>query len=86
MLSHFSHVQLFVTQWTVACQTPLSMRFFRQEYCSGLLYPPLGDLPDPEIKPVSLMSPALADGLFSTSATREASLSLFLYIYIYNSR
>ena len=44
------------------CQTPLSMRFSRQEYWSGLLCPPSGDLPDPEIKTVSLTSPALAGG------------------------
>ena len=36
--------------WTVACQAPLSMRFPRQEYWSGLPFPSLGDLPDPEIK------------------------------------
>ena len=40
MLSHFRHVQLFVTPWTGACQAPLSMEFCRQEYSSGLLYPP----------------------------------------------
>ena len=32
-------VQLFVTSWTVACQAPLSMSFFRQEYWSGLPFP-----------------------------------------------
>ena len=31
----FSQVQLFVTLWTVACQAPLPMGFFRQEYWSG---------------------------------------------------
>ena len=36
VLSYFSHVWLFVTQWTVACQVPLSMGFSRQEYWSGL--------------------------------------------------
>ena len=36
--------------WTVACQAPLSMGFSRQEYWSGLPFPPLGDLPDPGIK------------------------------------
>ena len=46
-----SHVQLFVTPWTVAHQVPLSMKFFRQEYWSGLSCPPPGDLPDPRIKP-----------------------------------
>ena len=40
MLSHFSHVQLFVTPWTVAYQAPLSMGFSRQEYWSGLPCPP----------------------------------------------
>ena len=35
MLSHFSQVWLFVTLWTVACQTPLSMGFSRQEYWNG---------------------------------------------------
>ena len=41
MLSHFSHVQLFATLWTVACQASLSMGFSRQEYWSGLSCPPL---------------------------------------------
>ena len=50
----FSHISLFVTPWTVAHQTPLSMEFSRQEYWSGLLFPTLGDLPDPGIKPTSL--------------------------------
>ena len=49
MLSRFSHVRLFVTPWTVACHTPLSMGFSRQEYWSGLPCPPLGDLPNPGI-------------------------------------
>ena len=49
-----------VTLWTVACQAPLSMGFYRPEYWSGLQCPPPGDLPDPGIEPVSLMSPALA--------------------------
>ena len=61
-----SHVQLFTTPWTVACQAPLSMEFSRQEYWSGLPFPFLGDLPDPRIKPVSFVFPALADGFFTT--------------------
>ena len=49
-----SHVQLFATPWTVVCQAPLSMGFSRQEYWSGLPYPPPGDLPNPGIEPTSL--------------------------------
>ena len=51
MLSRFSHVQLFATLWTVAHQAPLSMGFSRQEYWSGLPFPPPGDPPDPGIEP-----------------------------------
>ena len=51
-----SRVRLFVTPWTVAHQAPLSMGFSRQEYWSGLPFPPPGGLPDPGIKP---RSPAL---------------------------
>ena len=60
MLSHFSHVGLFATPWTAAYQAPLSMGFSGQEHWSGLPCPPPGDLPNPGIKPESLMSPALA--------------------------
>ena len=59
VLSRFSHVQLFATPWTVAHQAPLSMVFSRQEYWSGLLCPPSGDLLDPGIEPPSPASPAL---------------------------
>ena len=59
MLGCFRHVQLFVTLLIVACQAPLSMGFSRQEYWSGLLYPPPGDLPDEGIKPMSCAAPAL---------------------------
>ena len=51
MLSSFSCVQLFAVLWTVACQTPLSMGFSRQEYWSRLPCPPPGDLPDPGMEP-----------------------------------
>ena len=56
------------------------MGFPEQEYWSGLLFPSPGDLPDPEIKPKSLMSPALAGRLFTTRATWEVPLSM-LFIY-----
>ena len=42
-----------VTPWTVAHQAPMSMGFSKQEYWSGLPFPPPGDLPDPGIEPVS---------------------------------
>ena len=71
-----SHVWLFATPCTVACQAPLSMGFSRQEYWSGLLFPPPGNLRNPGIKPMSLMSPALAGRFFASSATWEA-LPLF---------
>ena len=57
VLSHFSHVQLFVTPCPVAHQDPLPMGFSRQEYWSRLPCPPPRDLPDPGIKPTSLLSP-----------------------------
>ena len=73
MLSHFSHLQLFETLWTVTCQTPLSMGFSKQEYRSGLpCPPPPGDLPNPGIKPMSLTPPQLAGRFFTTNATWEA--------------
>ena len=55
----FSCVLLFVTPWISACQASLSMGFSRQEYWSGLPFPPPGDLSDPGIKPESPVSPAL---------------------------
>ena len=48
------------------------MGFSRQQYWSGLPFPPPEDLPNPGIEPVSLASPALADKFFTTSATWEA--------------
>ena len=53
-------------------QASLSIGFSRQEYCSESSCRPLRDLPNPGIKPTSLLSPALASGFFTTSATWEA--------------
>ena len=61
-----SHVQLFVTPWTVAHQAPLSMGFPRQEDRSGLPSPPPGDLLNPGIESTSPVAPALAGGFFTT--------------------
>ena len=77
VLGHFSRVRLFVTLWTVARQTPLSVGFSRQEYWSRLPCPPPGDLPSRGIKPVSLMSPALAGGFFTTCETPSALILAF---------
>ena len=63
--SHLSHVQLFVTLWSVVCQAPLSMGFSRQEYWIGLPCPPPGNLPYPGIKSMFSTSPALASGFFT---------------------
>ena len=48
------------------------MGFSRQEYWKGLPGPPTGNLPDPGMEPVSLMSLALAGGFFTSSTTWEA--------------
>ena len=72
-------VCLFATLWTVACQTPTSVEFSRQEYWSGLLFPTPEDLPDPGIKPASPASPALAGGFFTTSTNYY--INCFLCIY-----
>ena len=63
-----------VVPWTVACQAPLSIGFPRQEYWSRLPFPSLRDLPDPEIEPLSLISPALADGFFSTESLEKPNI------------
>ena len=70
MLSHFIHVQLFALLGTVAHEASLSMGFSRQEYWSGLPCPPPGDLPNPEIEPVS---PALQADSLPTEASGKAS-------------
>ena len=81
MLSHFSHVQLFAIPWTVAQQAPLSMGFSRQEYQSGLPFPPPGTLPDMGIEPASpalqadsLLSEPSGKGISDTLAGGQASL------------
>ena len=62
-------------QWLIPCQAPLSVGFSRQEYCSGLPCPPLGDLPNPEIKtmsPTSNLHYQLVGGFFTTGTTWKA--------------
>ena len=85
ILSCFSHVWLFAVLCTVAHQAPLSIRFSRQKYWSGLPCPPSGDLPDPGIEPVSLVYPALPVGSFPLSH-RGSSLVILadLKLWLYN--
>ena len=59
-------VWLFATLWTVAHQAPLPMGFSKQEYWSGLPFPPPRDLYNPGIEPRSPAFPALAGGFFTT--------------------
>ena len=69
ILSHFSHVQLYATSWTVQPTRLLCpWDFSRQEYWSGLPFPSPGNLPNPGTESRSLASAALAGGLFTTSA------------------
>ena len=66
VLRCFSCVQFFTTLWTVAYRVSLSMGFSRQEHWNSLPCPLQGNLPDPGIKPKSLMSPAVAGRFFTT--------------------
>ena len=58
----YSYLENFMDKQ--AWQAPLSMGFPRQNYWSGLPFPPTGDPPNPGIKPASLMFPALAGRFF----------------------
>ena len=61
-----SCVRVFVTPWTVAHQAPLFVGFSRQEYCSALPFPSLGDLPEAGTELESPVSPAMAGRFFIT--------------------
>ena len=85
----------FAAPWTVARQAPLSMGFSRQEYWSGLLCPPPGDLPDPGIEPMSLelADSSLLNCLTSSRCSvniwrneREAVRMLFLFLVLLSPR
>ena len=83
MLGHFSRVQLFGTQWTVACQAPLSMGFSRQEHWSGLPGSPMGDLPDPGSKTTSLCLLPLQAGSLPRVPLRKPEMSVHTSQKIY---
>ena len=80
VLTCLSHVWLFLTLWTAACQAPLFIGFSRQESCSGLPCPPPGDLLDPEIEPASVQLPHCRQILYHW-ATRETHGSLYIPLY-----
>ena len=76
VLSYFSRVWLFATPRTIARQAPLSAGFSRQEYWSGLPFPPPGELPNSGIKPTSPATPALAGRFFTTELPGKPHISI----------
>ena len=80
VLSHSSHVRLFVTPWTVTCQAPLSMEFSRPGYWNGLPFPSPGDLPNPGIKPMSRT--LQVDSLPAEPQGKPKYVCLFYYCYV----
>ena len=87
-----SHVQLFATLWTVACQAPLSMDFSSQEYWSGLPFPSPGDLPYLGIELVSaaLQVDSLPAELPGKPPSKKTAAiytkNLFLWVFILDSQ
>ena len=77
------------TPWTIACQAPLSVGFSRQEYWSGLPFPPPGDLPDPGKEPASSGAPALPGRFFTTKppekprGKNECCGNAFLFVCLF---
>ena len=69
----------FIQHWLFNLHAPLSMGFSRQEYCRGLPCFPPGDLPNPGIKPVSLTSLKLANGLLPTRASWEVPVKVHIH-------
>ena len=65
-----SCAQLFATPWNCSPPISLSMGFSRQEYWSGLPFPPSGDLPNSGMEAESPVSPALAGGFFTTDPSQ----------------
>ena len=74
-----SHVHFFLTPWTVAHQTPLSVGFSRQVYRSGLPFPFPGDLLDPGVEPAS---PVLTGRLFTTEPSGKPQVFCILLPYL----
>ena len=72
VLSHLSHIWLFVTLWAVAHRASLAMGFSTRAYWSGLPFPYPEDLPNPVIKTTSVKSPAMM-------GNRNIEVSIFLF-------
>ena len=83
VISSLSSVRLFATPWTTARQASLSMGFSRQEYWSGLPFPPPAHLPNPGIE---LTSPTLQVGALPLSHTTCSPISIFLSIHCSNCK
>ena len=82
VLHCFRHVQLFVTLWTVAHETPPSMDFSTQGCWTGLPCPPPVDIPDPGIEAMS--SPALkVDSLPIVPPGKRIYIYIYIYIYMH---
>ena len=64
-------------QWTIAHQDPLAMEFSSHEYLMGLLFPSPGDLPEPGIKSVYLVSPAFTGRFFTAEPLEKPQVSLY---------
>ena len=77
-----SRVWFFVTSWTVVRQAPLSMGFSRQEYWSGLPFPPAGNLPNPGIKPAFRFH-ALARGFFTSESPYLCCISSLSCVWLF---
>ena len=89
MCAYLAVSDSFATLWTVARQVPLSMGFLRQESWSWWLFSFPRGLPDPGIKPVSLMSPALAGEFFTRSypvATMEFEAKSLIQLLSFSRR
>ena len=79
-----NRVQIFATPWTIAHQVLLSMGFPRKEYWSGLPFPPPEDLPNPGIKPMSLVAPALVGKFFIIEPPGKPTV-LLIFTSVYPS-
>ena len=75
-----SSVLVFATLWTVAHQAPLCMGFPKQEYWSGLPFPPPGDLPNPETEATSL---TLAGRFFTIEPTGKPMCVWCMHVCVY---